>query len=808
MVVQLQKPAPEWVQLTYTSSDTVGGAQGGWGIKEISAGADEDVVARLRQGVTTRLIEVTETSQFASDEQLKGRPRRLTFREDNGLLMLWHAASAGSDATGRPGNVFTHAAAMRSLDPSVQLQPIEYWRSEDWLAPFGSGDVGAARLGELRPGTVVTRTSVNEFVRESDRRITLEWLLAAVADMAGKRKSLVLATDTPDEAALWLGAISFLTSSPLARRLSWVTFERVSGVLEAAARGITVICVPRTDLPPLLEADLPDVLVVDPSWTVDEDKDRNAWAIPQTHRAFHRQPLWQAAMLDVFALPDDHTLRILAEVEGQTAGFEASEIRRLPLHWPLAMALLVDDGKPAVTDRPELIAACLAAAPRGALVSPVLQALRDELEAGGHAALLRQLPSSGRAASAAVPPAFGEADSVGAAVAYVNAGWRSAARGPQLTQTAARKVKELAGESIATAISEVELESSGNVKQLLAAARLVSFVVGYGLLPAPSYDDEPSPLADAVEIIKKRLADPAVRLSPEDLQGLHGSLVGQHKRSAPSTAGWTPDPPTRPVGRDTTADARRVPEADGSPAPDRLMDARATAPVPRAAPKLLHVDPDSLFELLAGAKDNPERTRAIGDCLLLTHGLRGVPPRLASLTLEEDTRRAELLLDAPDTSPWLKPHLTGWLVVAWALYEIGRVEYSLDSPSPPPAALLESLRTDPDRSIAALSAFIEESEEPHAARFLHAALHRHLVLRENSLLSLPVGRLTLGWSAVTRAFEEMPEQRRAGIVANAIPRVSRLSATHKAQVDEKLNDLLRKAEQGEGRRARGFGLRG
>lgn len=186
-MASLQKPPPTWAQLTYTSADSATGAKGGWGIKERSAITTDLMVSEILKGVSTRIVEVSPTSNFPSDEELRTRPRRLLFRLVNGVPTMWHAATAGPDATGRPGNVYTHAAMLAS--PDATLRPIEYWRSASWLTPFGAAAVTAAKLGDLRPGSVITRRSTLAFIDHGEREYAVEWLLAAVTYAVNRRQT-------------------------------------------------------------------------------------------------------------------------------------------------------------------------------------------------------------------------------------------------------------------------------------------------------------------------------------------------------------------------------------------------------------------------------------------------------------------------------------------------------------------------------------------------------------------------------------------------------------------------------------------
>ncbi|WP_308289857.1 hypothetical protein [Mycolicibacterium mageritense] len=57
----------------------------------------------------------------------------------------------GSDSTGRPGNVFAHVVLDRTPFAAPQRRPIEWWRSPQWVRPFGAAAVGRATIADSPP---------------------------------------------------------------------------------------------------------------------------------------------------------------------------------------------------------------------------------------------------------------------------------------------------------------------------------------------------------------------------------------------------------------------------------------------------------------------------------------------------------------------------------------------------------------------------------------------------------------------------------------------------------------------------------
>ena len=259
-----------WYQLTYASSDDNGAGPGGWQVQgQAPADMPESVRELLRSQVVTRLLEVVPTDEFASSAELEARAHRLVFKPVDDGLAWWHAATAGKDATGRPGNVFTHGVVL--TNSAGALRPIDLWRSPDWLVPFGAAEVARACIDEFgRPGPLDREAAVASI---HDHAEALESLVAAVAWMFEEsQRHVVLMTENVDEFALWVSAVSHLTAPALARQIPFVTFERAAdGGNELPSSGF--VGVPVQDTPNLREVYADNILVLRPSELPEEPVD-------------------------------------------------------------------------------------------------------------------------------------------------------------------------------------------------------------------------------------------------------------------------------------------------------------------------------------------------------------------------------------------------------------------------------------------------------------------------------------------------------------------------------------------------------
>lgn len=366
-----------WFQLTYTSSDQGSGA-GGWGVKDVSRGIPAAIERDLVAGVTTRVPDATALPAFPSDEELAARTRRLACRgtadEEPPRVLMWHSVSAGSDATGRPGNVFTHAAAC--LRPPADFRPVDLWLSPDWLVPFGATGVPLARLGPLAASGSVDAGAVLDFLDEGEHAIALEWLLPAFVHCAETARTLVLVVPDDRQGALWIAVLSRLTAASLAQTLSWVTFERAQALLDEHTELWHVACVPPSEQQALLDADAEHLLVVDPAWTLDDSlQSEQAWVLPEGARL--PPTPWSAAALDLLALRRPGALAALAAADEVMSGVELATSPRIAWGWPLRVGLQA--GTSWGSDREESLADCLVRAPGACAGSPVLQRLMDSL---------------------------------------------------------------------------------------------------------------------------------------------------------------------------------------------------------------------------------------------------------------------------------------------------------------------------------------------------------------------------------------------------------------------------------------------
>ncbi|ROP64135.1 hypothetical protein [Curtobacterium sp. PhB115] len=258
--------AERWAQFTYASFDD-GTAPGGWQVKETVGELTTIELDALRSRIVTAFGAVDPLPQFPTPAQVDGFARRFTYAPTGigSSWAYWHAAQAGSDGTGRPGNVFSHVVLDRlPMSATPTIRPALAWRS-DWLAPFGQQQVVTSTAGGnpvLGEGTVGPGAVVAFLSDPSTWRIgVFAVLLDAVRDALSGGPTVVLATDAPETSALWAAAVSLFMSAGTSRGFAFSLFERATDLDGAMSRGLHLVAVPRSDVDAI--GDRRDLVLID-----------------------------------------------------------------------------------------------------------------------------------------------------------------------------------------------------------------------------------------------------------------------------------------------------------------------------------------------------------------------------------------------------------------------------------------------------------------------------------------------------------------------------------------------------------------
>ncbi|MGV0743550.1 GAP1-N2 domain-containing protein [Mycolicibacterium sp. XJ870] len=319
-------------QLAYTSFDAAGSV-GGWQVKETSGGLTPEETQLLLAGVRTVFRPVDQPPDFPTPEQLEQGPRRLAYRRtDQSGAAYWHTVPAGSDSTGRPGNVFAHVLLDRTPDTIPRKRAIEWWRSSYWLQPYGATAVARAVLTDTNPtpGAAVTKDSVVQFALDDAtwRLATLFGLLDAVAAALDGGAPVAFGVQSADSAAQWIGLLSFLMSPGTAADLSFSTFDRADQV--SVHSGQLLSAVPIADLTGVP----PGVVAISETETLSLGE---LGGEPHRTAGGHSVAVtpW-SAMAQVVMLDPGSARQLLDDIDTI-----AQQVRDVGLHpaWPMAMAV-------------------------------------------------------------------------------------------------------------------------------------------------------------------------------------------------------------------------------------------------------------------------------------------------------------------------------------------------------------------------------------------------------------------------------------------------------------------------------------
>ncbi len=367
---------PRWARLSYASFDS-GNGVGGWQVRETDGEIDDAERELLLRRVVTSFDAHTSLPDFPAPADLESAPRRLSYLH-LGVYgsAYWHAAQAGSDSTGRPGNVYSVAVLDRLPRTPDSFRPIAVWRAPDLPTPFGAAGILEASLGTAGSpgaGALADRDAVlhwaTQFVDDCWRPGILVVLLDAVAAALAGGPRVVLVTETADDAAHWLAAVSHLTSAGITRRLSFSVYERAAALPDLWAAGVHVAAIPHSDSPHLQ---------VDPSVVVirgtEQPRAGDATNPHLTEAGSEVRATPWSQLFMTFAYTPEKLSALLERLDvlGASVGDEG-----LDPAWPLAMAI-VERGDDAADAGDTAVSVLLEASPEALRDVPHLYGLATQ----------------------------------------------------------------------------------------------------------------------------------------------------------------------------------------------------------------------------------------------------------------------------------------------------------------------------------------------------------------------------------------------------------------------------------------------
>lgn len=218
---------------TYASFSNTS-SSGGWSIGP-TVNADSSDIELIRSAAAISLTPIQEVNEFIGAEEIEALPRRFEYIPDQTHGVYVQSVPAGKDATGRPGNVFTHGVVDHEPQKPLAAQyPIALFRSPDLAAPFRAPVVNSVMLndalGEPARGPLPDVEGLWRLICDvqGDRRGVIYRIQKALED---PNTIPVLLTPSDTQAAFWIYAVSTTMTPEAARRgLRVSTFERARSV--------------------------------------------------------------------------------------------------------------------------------------------------------------------------------------------------------------------------------------------------------------------------------------------------------------------------------------------------------------------------------------------------------------------------------------------------------------------------------------------------------------------------------------------------------------------------------------------------
>jgi len=240
-------------QMYYTSCEHGLSSHPGYQFNAATPGLGTDVLRAVEMLVGYEPPQSVGYNPTPAD--IAAAPVNLCFRpaDPGNATVIANVRFVGTDFSLRSGNYFAHALV--TADPDRDLDgvlPIELWDAPFWASqPIDStelpelsslyelawasepsslsghfGIAGPAGTAAVASGVRTHREAVARFLADHHATDRLPALLSAVdrAVAVGDR-SVVVVEMTADRAAAWIGAVSYLLPPPLARRMSFATYQ-------------------------------------------------------------------------------------------------------------------------------------------------------------------------------------------------------------------------------------------------------------------------------------------------------------------------------------------------------------------------------------------------------------------------------------------------------------------------------------------------------------------------------------------------------------------------------------------------------
>lgn len=154
-------------------------------------------------------------------------PRSLAHVAEDSVLATAAGRYLGQEANGtREGNQFTHAVVTRDPADYGAVRPAQLWGADWWAAAPHARTALPEMPSNPAPGPLDIETVRDRVRAAADGEARLVALLSAVQDLAEptRRRTVVLVSADPEQAACWLAAATLLLPRPEALRVTFKIF--------------------------------------------------------------------------------------------------------------------------------------------------------------------------------------------------------------------------------------------------------------------------------------------------------------------------------------------------------------------------------------------------------------------------------------------------------------------------------------------------------------------------------------------------------------------------------------------------------
>ena len=265
-------------QFIYGSADQITGRQvGGWGVLRSTPDLAPDT-RRALQELTSVAMPVT-LPKFPSADQLAGRAVRFRLDPDGAGYLACRSTEAGTDHTGRPGNVVSHCAR---IDAVQGVRPVDWFFSPGWVAPFGPREIAEARLPDGLPRPRGWEDTARWVRSDPDRTARIRWIVDVALTVLLDTQRLVLVAPSTEVAARWASVLSWILESELAALVRIRIGEDPSSAVAQLNTGPVLVTVAA----PLDPASLRGLPQIDLTWQLDGDEAARSgkWLLPTGER--------------------------------------------------------------------------------------------------------------------------------------------------------------------------------------------------------------------------------------------------------------------------------------------------------------------------------------------------------------------------------------------------------------------------------------------------------------------------------------------------------------------------------------------